>query len=155
MWPLSPAWCAGGYQDHAHHIRFAQPRAMGRKVSDEWTVPLCATHHQSLHTVGGAEGWWKARRIGPIAKAGRLWQQSRDGKIVKLDTAQSLIMPGPGLAGAGRKALIAGLRDDARLGFHRDHVVQQCGRDNIDWPTRSAFADNVSVLHTPRCGQVG
>ncbi len=68
---------------------------MGRKVSDEWTVPLCATHHRSLHTVGDEERWWKARRIDPIAKAERLWQQSRDGEIMKLDKAQSLIMPSP------------------------------------------------------------
>ncbi len=66
---------------------------MGRKVSDEWTVP--AAHHQSLHTVGDEERWWKARRIDAIAKAGRLWQQSRDGEIMKLDKAQSLIMPSP------------------------------------------------------------
>ena len=32
-----------------HHLKFAQPRALGRKVSDEFTVPLCRTHHQELH----------------------------------------------------------------------------------------------------------
>ena len=50
----------------------AQPRAMGRKVSDEWAVPLCATHHRALHTVGDEEKWWKERGIDPIAHAGRL-----------------------------------------------------------------------------------
>jgi hypothetical protein len=33
----------------AHHIKFAEPRAMGRKVSDEFTVPLCRDHHYQLH----------------------------------------------------------------------------------------------------------
>ena len=33
----------------AHHLKFAQPRALGRKVSDEFTVPLCRAHHQDLH----------------------------------------------------------------------------------------------------------
>ena len=28
----------------AHHLRFAQSRALGRKVSDEFTVPLCRGH---------------------------------------------------------------------------------------------------------------
>ncbi|WP_375775704.1 ERF family protein [Bradyrhizobium sp. ma5] len=28
----------------AHHLKFAQPRALGRKVSDEFTVPLCRAH---------------------------------------------------------------------------------------------------------------
>ncbi len=68
---------------------------MGREVSDEWTVPLCATHHRALHTVGDVEKWWKARRIDPIAKAQRLWQQNRDEEIMKLDKTQNLIMPSP------------------------------------------------------------
>ncbi len=68
---------------------------MGRRVSDEWAVPLCATRHRALHTVGDEERWWKARRIDPIAKAQRLWQQSRDGAIMNLDKAQSPIMPSP------------------------------------------------------------
>ncbi len=67
---------------------------MGRKVSDEWTVPLCATHHRSLRTVGDEEKWWKARRIDPIALTGRLWQQSRDGVSERLDRARDLVMPG-------------------------------------------------------------
>lgn len=41
----------------AHHIRFAQPRALGRKVSDEYTVPLCATHHMKLHQTGDEQHW--------------------------------------------------------------------------------------------------
>ena len=36
----------------AHHLRFAQSRALGRKVSDEFTVPLCRGHHRELHRYG-------------------------------------------------------------------------------------------------------
>lgn len=32
-----------------HHLRFAQPHATGRKVSDEFTVPLYRIHHRELH----------------------------------------------------------------------------------------------------------
>lgn len=32
-----------------HHLKFAQPRPLGRMVSDEFTVPLCRVHHQDLH----------------------------------------------------------------------------------------------------------
>jgi hypothetical protein len=60
----------------AHHIRFAQPRAMGMKVGDEWTVPLCATHHQLLHDAGNEADWWKTEDIDPLAIAERLWQES-------------------------------------------------------------------------------
>ena len=45
---------------HAHHLRFAQPKALGRKVSDEFTVPLCNLHHRELHTWGN-EGSLVAR----------------------------------------------------------------------------------------------
>jgi len=41
---LKEAICAAA---QAHHLRFMQPRAMGSKVSDEWTVPLCVTHHRA------------------------------------------------------------------------------------------------------------
>jgi len=32
----------------SRHIRFAQPRALGRKVSDEHTVPVCRVPHREL-----------------------------------------------------------------------------------------------------------
>jgi hypothetical protein len=43
----------------AHHLRFAQPRALGRKVSDEFTVPLCRSHHRELHRRGNELKWWE------------------------------------------------------------------------------------------------
>ncbi len=89
-----PCLVCGRSPGHAHHIRFSQPRAMGRKVSDEWTVPLCATHHRALHTVGDEEKWWTVRGIDPIACAERLWQKSRDGVPEKLARARALVMPG-------------------------------------------------------------
>jgi hypothetical protein len=63
----------------AHHLRFAQPKAMGRKVSDEFTVPLCRTHHRQLHRSGDEPEWWKAMDadVDPIAVAQGLWNQSR------------------------------------------------------------------------------
>jgi hypothetical protein len=68
---------------------------MGRKVSDEWTVPLCATHHRALHTVGDEEKWWKERRIDPVAHAMRLWQETRD-QALPVAKAKTLILPLPG-----------------------------------------------------------
>jgi len=68
-----PCLICGRTPSQAHHLRFAQPRALGRKVSDEWVVPLCALHHQSLHTVGDERAWWRHRGIDPVAKAEKLW----------------------------------------------------------------------------------
>ena len=31
-----------------HHLRFAQSRGLGQKVSDEYTVPLCRAHHREF-----------------------------------------------------------------------------------------------------------
>jgi hypothetical protein len=31
-----------------HHLTFTQPRALGRRVSDEFIVPVCRTHHREL-----------------------------------------------------------------------------------------------------------
>ena len=67
-----PCLVCGRSPAEAHHLRFAQPRAIGRKVSDEWTVPLCATHHRALHAVGDEKRWWKECGIEPIGQAERL-----------------------------------------------------------------------------------
>jgi hypothetical protein len=65
----------------AHHVRFAQPRALGRKVSDEYTVPLCRTHHRQLHQSGNEAKWWKATdaKIDPLTIARGLWEESQRG----------------------------------------------------------------------------
>jgi hypothetical protein len=62
----------------AHHLPFAQPRAIGRKVSDEFTVPLCRTHHAELHRSGNEAEWWQAmdRDVDPLAIAKSLWDES-------------------------------------------------------------------------------
>ena len=60
-----------------HHIRFAQPRAISRKVSDEFTVPLCRVHHREIHRRGDEAAWWAEFGIDPMPIALRLWQQTR------------------------------------------------------------------------------
>jgi hypothetical protein len=57
----------------AHHLKFAEPRALGRKVSDEFTVPLCRDHHHQLHRHGNEMAWWANVQIAPIAAASELW----------------------------------------------------------------------------------
>ncbi len=53
---------------------------MGRKVGDEWTVPLCAVHHRELHDAGDEQGWWGAKWIDPLAVAAGLWAERRSGE---------------------------------------------------------------------------
>ncbi len=91
-----PCLVCGRSPGHAHHVRFAQPRAIGRRVSDEWVVPLCATHHRALHTVGDEQKWWKERGINPRAQAERLWRERRGEDGHPFSMARSLISPTPG-----------------------------------------------------------
>lgn len=60
----------------AHHLKFAQPKALGRKVSDEFTVPLCRAHHQELHREGNERAWWSNLQISPLPIAQELWAAS-------------------------------------------------------------------------------
>jgi DNA recombination protein Rad52 len=64
---------------HAHHIRYAQRRAMSKKVGDQWTVPLCATHHRALHDAGDERGWWEVQKIDPIENAKLIWLERHGG----------------------------------------------------------------------------
>jgi hypothetical protein len=62
-----------------HHLKFAQQRALGRKVSDEFTVPLCRLHHQDLHRHGNEKAWWANMQIAPMPIAKLLWDASQSG----------------------------------------------------------------------------
>ena len=72
-----PCIICGRAPSEAHHIRFAQPRALGRKVSDEYTVPVCRLHHRELHDYGDEASWWAAVSIDPLPIALELWRRSR------------------------------------------------------------------------------
>jgi hypothetical protein len=72
-----PCTVCGRTPTEAHHIRFAQPRALGRKVSDEYTVPVCRLHHRELHAYGDEASWWTGVGIDPLPIALELWRRSR------------------------------------------------------------------------------
>src|SRR5262249_56482142 len=68
-----PCLICGRSPSHAHHIRYAQPRGLGLKVSDEFTVPLCAIHHSENHTTGEERRWWQEHNLDPLPVARPLW----------------------------------------------------------------------------------
>jgi hypothetical protein len=72
-----PCTVCGRQPSDPHHIRFAQKRALGRKVSDEYTSPLRCIHHRELHRKGDEAAWWNCVNIDPIPIALSLWQHSR------------------------------------------------------------------------------
>ena len=71
-----PCLICGRTPADPHHLRFAQRRALGRKVSDEWVVALCRGHHREVHRYGDERSWWKKAGIDPNVTARSLWLQS-------------------------------------------------------------------------------
>jgi Rad52/22 family double-strand break repair protein len=71
-----PCLVCGRQPSDPHHLRFAQPRAMGLKVSDEFTVPLCRGHHRQLHQAGDETAWWKTQRVNALEIARGLWEKT-------------------------------------------------------------------------------
>ena len=71
-----PCIICGRCPSDPHHLRFAQPRALGAKVSDEFTVPLCRSHHRQLHQVGNEVAWWNNLKIDALRAARKFWEQT-------------------------------------------------------------------------------
>jgi len=71
-----PCLVCGRHPADAHHLRFAQSQALGRKVSDEFTVPLCRGHHREVHRCGDEAAWWLETGIDANAAARMLWLKS-------------------------------------------------------------------------------
>src|SRR5437899_1811412 len=72
-----PCLVCGRVPSDAHHLTFTQPRALGRRVSDEFIVPVCRLHHGELHRSGDEVAWWQRLNIDPLPVALRLWQHTR------------------------------------------------------------------------------
>jgi hypothetical protein len=71
-----PCLVCGRQPSDPHHLRFAQPRAIGLKVSDEFTVPLCRGHHRQLHQAGDERAWWEGIKINALEIARGLWEKT-------------------------------------------------------------------------------
>lgn len=76
-----PCLICGRQPSQAHHITYAQPAAMGRKVSDEWVVPLCAIHHRQLHDAGDEKKWWGRQGLEPVSVAEAIWRARNSSPI--------------------------------------------------------------------------
>jgi hypothetical protein len=86
-----PCLICGRQPSDPHHLRFAQPRALGLKVSDEFTVPLCRGHHRQLHQAGNEMAWWHNLDINAIEIAKGLWEEShaRSTPIIDANISQA------------------------------------------------------------------
>jgi hypothetical protein len=85
-----PCLICGRKPSDPHHLHYLQPRALGRKASDEFAVPLCRVHHRAVHRARDERAWWQAAGIDPINVARNLWKDTRidEGRIEPDRTAQ-------------------------------------------------------------------
>jgi len=85
-----PCLVCGRRPADAHHIRFAQSTALGRKVSDEFTVPLCRGHHREVHRCGDEAVWWNKTGIDPTTAARILWLKTHPLPKAKVQNEANL-----------------------------------------------------------------
>jgi hypothetical protein len=95
---MQPCLICGRAPSDAHHIKFAEPRALGRKISDRFTVPVCRLHHRELHRRGNERAWWQGYGIAPLDVAAALWQTTHT-----VETAAN----GPGELDEGANGAVA------------------------------------------------
>jgi hypothetical protein len=81
---------SGRKPSDAHHLRHMQPRALGRRASDEFAVPLCRAHHRAVHSAGNEGAWWQATGVDPVKIARKLWNHTQvsEGRLWPDQTAQ-------------------------------------------------------------------
>jgi hypothetical protein len=85
-----PCLVCGRQPSHAHHVRYAQARGLGIKVSDEYAVPLCSVHHDELHRVGNEKAWWSNHGIDPLKVAAELWAITLRGEQIEASNMESV-----------------------------------------------------------------
>lgn len=102
-----PCLVCGRSPSDPHHIKFAEQRAMGRKVSDRFTVPLCRLHHRELHRRGDERAWWHVHAVDPLAVAATLWAITHTAEGAEAGLAGETVSSGPKL---GRRGASNGVR---------------------------------------------
>jgi hypothetical protein len=121
-----PCLICGRSPSDPHHLRFAQSRALGRKVSDEFVVPLCRGHHREVHRFGDEAAWWRKAGIDATVAARTLWLETKPiatdpdkllDKVVEATTAHP----------TGR----AYQRRDRRVGDRRENRKSKLGEVTV------------------------
>jgi hypothetical protein len=89
-----PCVVCGRIPSDPHHIKFAEQRTMGRKVSDKFTVPICRVHHRELHQRGSERAWWRSQGIDPLPIAATLWKTTHEIESAAAEIAGDNDRPG-------------------------------------------------------------
>jgi hypothetical protein len=114
-----PCLICGRRPSDAHHLRFTQSRALSRKVSDEFTVPLCRGHHREIHRFGDEATWWKRTKLDPIAAARTLWLRTHPSARTDSDPNIDKLTPSP-ISQAATVNLPSHVTENELASPHRD-----------------------------------
>ena len=125
-----PCLICGRIPSDAHHLRFAQHRALGRKVSDEFTVPLCRGHHREVHQCGDEAAWWTKTGIDPTVPARRLWLETHP-----LPKASDIT----GRKGRPPYLLLGLVREAASVIGRSTNEAQNSKQSQLTWLARNDF----------------
>ena len=136
-----PCVVCGRTPSEAHHIRFAQPRALGRKVSDEYTVPVCRLHHRDLHGYGDEASWWAGVGIDPC--------RSR----LNSGGDRTHHLTGTILCDLERRKTIAGHRRLRNGQMTPSTKLTRTGGSNRDWMSVDGEVDEIAA-ETPKTREV-
>jgi ERF superfamily len=98
----------------AHHLRFAQSRALSRKVSDEFTVPLCRGHHREVHRSGDEAAWWTKAGVDPTVTARALWLETHPLPTISEDPTSRGVKSDKTTAAHGRRTRTRGPNNETK-----------------------------------------
>ena len=121
-----PCLVCGRIPSDPHHLTFTQPRALGRRVSDEFTVPVCRIHHRELHRSGDEAAWWRSLNIDPLPVALKLWQQTRsDNELAPMPQAHAVNAPEPLAHDQAPMSRVARVDPERALSKNPDEVTNR------------------------------
>jgi hypothetical protein len=121
-----PCLVCGRQPSDAHHLRFAQSRAMGRKVSDEFTVPMCRGHHREVHRCGDEVAWWEKAGLDPTVAARALWLETHP-----MATGPNKLPADVGVTAAARPTDLVSAKRDRRVGGRKASRKPKVDEDTL------------------------
>jgi hypothetical protein len=127
-----PCLVCGRVPSDPHHLSFTQPRALGRRVSDEFIVPVCRVHHRELHRSGVRRADFRDQSI--IHHGTRRGRPLNPRVIAAGGDAQDAAYHGDGVTGpvlAHELEPVGGITSVSRA--NQAAAFERISRSNLSW----------------------
>ena len=140
-----PCLICGRRPCDAHHLRFAQPRGLGLKVSDEFTVPLCRGHHREVHRAGDEARWWTTTGVDAIGIARKLWIETHPIQISVSATGADAATPDAATTATTMPP--RGPQNPLETQMTKRSQFRSRGRHNHDVARWKVFGGGIPAIH--------